>query len=119
MSHTRFTTPNGQDMVLLPLAEYQALINAADASEHSRAMAAIAAGAETLTTEEVAAALDCPTPLAFWRRKRGLTQKGLATRVGITQSYLSELESGAKRGEPTPFLRLARALNLRMEDLVV
>lgn len=119
MTHTIVKTPGGEELVLLPRAEFEALTAALDAAEHGRAMAAVAAGTlETLSAEEVAAALEEPTPLAFWRKKRGLTQAALAAAAGIRQPYVAGLEKGERKGDPALFLKLARALNVRMEDLV-
>jgi DNA-binding XRE family transcriptional regulator len=119
MNHTLIKTPHGEEMVLLSKADFLAIQDALDAASHDRTMADIAAGRqEWLTPEEVDAALAESTPLAFWRKKRGMTQTALAAAVGISKSYLSGLESGSRRGDPALFLRLARALNVRMEDIV-
>ncbi|MGY6246213.1 helix-turn-helix domain-containing protein [Bosea thiooxidans] len=119
MTHTIVTTPGGEELVLLPKAEFEAMRDALDAAEHGRAMAQVAAGTlETLSAEDAAAALKEPTPLAFWRKKRGLTQAALAAAAGIKQPYLSGLEAGERKGDPALFLKLARTLHVRMEDLV-
>jgi DNA-binding XRE family transcriptional regulator/PHD/YefM family antitoxin component YafN of YafNO toxin-antitoxin module len=120
MNHTLIKTPKGERMILISEADFEAMQDAADAAAHERTMAEIAAGMqEWLTSEEVDAALAEPTPLAFWRKKRGLAQKELAKTVGISPSYLSGLESGARKGDPQLFLRLSRALRVRMEDIVI
>jgi len=117
--HATVTTPGGEELVLVPRAVFEAMQERLDGAAHAQSMAAVARGEqELLTPEEVRAALAAPTPLAFWREKRGLTQKALAEQVGIVQSYLSELEAGRKKGDPARFRRLARALRVRMEDLV-
>jgi DNA-binding XRE family transcriptional regulator len=119
MTHTIVKTPGGEELVLLPRAEFEALTAALDAAEHRNALAAVTAGAlETLTGEEVAAALEEATPLAFWRKRRTLTQTALAGAAGISQPYLAALEKGERKGDPALFLRLSRALRVRMEDLV-
>jgi DNA-binding XRE family transcriptional regulator len=119
MTHTIVTTPGGEELVLLPKAEFEALRDRLDAAEHARAVAEVAAGKlETLSAEETAAALAAPTPLAFWREKRGLKQKTLAATLGVSQSFLSEIEAGKKKGDPVLYLKMARALAVRMEDLV-
>ena len=119
MSHI-FTTPKGEEMVILPLAEYNALQDALDGEKSRRIMAEIASSAqETLTSEEVLAALEEPTPLAFWRKKRKFTQQALADKVGVAQSYIANLEAGERKGDPALFLRLARALHVDVEDLIV
>ena len=124
MNVTRITTPAGEELVLLSRADFDALQvaveDARDAMAYDKTMAELAAGIqEMLTVEEVEASLSAPTPLSFWRAKRGLTQKALAKAVGVSQGYISELEAGRRRGEPVLFLRLAKALRLRTEVLVV
>ena len=58
------------------------------------------------------------TPLAFWRKKRGLTQTELARAVEIAQGFLSEIESGLKTGDVTVLQRIAIALEISLLDLV-
>ena len=92
---------------------------ALDVAAYDAAKAELAASdGETLTSEEMKALLGAATPLAFWRGKRGLTQAQLARAADISQSYVAGLESGARRGEPALFKRLAAALRVRMEDIV-
>jgi ribosome-binding protein aMBF1 (putative translation factor) len=87
-----------------------------DATAHEATMAAVAGGEqEMLTAEETVAA---PTQLTFWRAKRGLTEKQLSQTVGISQSYIADLEAGRRKGDAALLERLAQALRLRMEDLV-
>ncbi|MCP4564045.1 MAG: helix-turn-helix transcriptional regulator [Bosea sp.] len=117
--HATVTTPGGEELVLVPRAAFEAMQDRLDAAAHAESMAAVARGEqELLTAEEVRAALLEATPLAFWRKKRGLTQTALAADVGIKQGFLSEVEAGKKMGDPPLYRRLARALRVRMEDLV-
>ena len=93
--------------------------SALDAARHAQTMAALERGEEELLTAAEAGALaQALTPLAFWRRKRALTQAALGAAAGVTQSYIAALESGARKGDPALFKRLAGALGVRMEDLV-
>jgi len=76
-----------RDVVTLTRQEYEDLI---DARDHAVAMRDVATGAmETLSDAEMDAYLAAPTPLAFWRRRRGLTQAALAAAVGVSQPYLA------------------------------
>lgn len=96
-----------------------AVQDAADAAHAAEAMRRVAAGEiETLDADEAIALAEAPTPLAFWRRKRGLTQSALADAASISQNYVSQLEAGARKGDAELVLKLARALHVRMEDLV-
>ncbi len=119
MKHTFVTTPSGEELVLVSRADFERLQDLSDADLHEQTMRSIARGEqEVLSAEEVREALAAPTPLAFWRRKRGLTQKALSAAVGVSQSYVADLEAGRRKGDPALIKRLAQALKVRMEDLV-
>ena len=97
--------------------DYEILRDGRDAALHRRTMDAAARGEiEWLTPEETLAFVAAPTPLAFWRAKRGMTQTALAAEAGISQSYLASLEAGKRKGDPALFKRLARALKVRIDD---
>ena len=109
-------TPSGEDLVVLTREEFEDLI---DARDHAGAMRAIAAGSmETLTSAEVDELLSAPTPLAFWRRRRGLTQRALADAVGVTQPYLAQIEAAKRTGDISLHAKLARKLGITIEDLL-
>lgn len=119
MSRVQFiVSPSGEKLAVLPEHEYEALLDASNATEAAVALAIARGDREMLSSAEVDAFLDAPTPLFFWRGKRMLTQAVLAQSVGISQSYLAGLEKGKRKGDPALFLRLARALNVPMEALV-
>ncbi|BBE74341.1 helix-turn-helix domain-containing protein [Oharaeibacter diazotrophicus] len=112
--------PGGEPMVVMTRSDFEALRDAADAAEAAAVRAGIARGEiETFTEEETLAYLAAATPLAFWRRRRGLSQQALAAAAGISQSYVADLEAGRRKGDPALFLRLARALGVAMEAIVV
>ena len=114
------TTPTGEKMAILPLSDYEALIDAIDSAQALAEAGSVARGdVETLTSDEASALIDAATPLAFWRVKRGLTQAELATAIGISQSYVAALESGARKGDPALFLRLSQALKVPLEHLII
>ncbi len=53
------------------------------------------------------------------RKAKGLTQVELAEQVGLTQSYLAELESGTKKNPSLAVLqRLAKALGVPVTKLL-
>ena len=111
---------SGETLVVLSEDDYEALLDAADAAHARKTMDAVRRGEmPVFTSEEVDEALKHATPLSFWRSKRKLTQAVLAHRVGISQSYLAGLEKGKRKGDPALFLKLARALDVPMEALVV
>jgi ribosome-binding protein aMBF1 (putative translation factor) len=115
--------PQGDDIVILSRKEYDQLIaaneDAADAEILRRSIARVKSGEEeTFTSAEVDAFLASKTPLAFYRKKRGMSQDTLAKRAGITQSYLSEIEIGRKGGDVRTLRKLADALKISLDHLV-
>jgi DNA-binding XRE family transcriptional regulator len=89
-----------------------------DALAARKVAAALAAGREELlTAEETAALVAAPTPLAFWRKKRGKTQSQLGAEIGVPQNFLSELELGKAKGDVTLYGKLARSLGFSIDDL--
>jgi len=78
---------------------------------------AIARNEETLTEAEMDDLLAAKTPLAFWRRKCGLTQAQLAKTAGIAQGFLSEIEAGHKTGTVDALKRIASALGVLLDDI--
>jgi DNA-binding XRE family transcriptional regulator len=109
------TIPPGDDTITLSRIEYEDLV---DARDHAIAMRDVASGAPTLSEAELDDFLAAKTPLAFWRRRAGLTQGRLAELVGISQAFLSQLELGLRTGSIGLHAKLARALGVRIEDLV-
>ena len=115
MTVQTIVSPSGDELVVLSRQEYQDLL---DARDHAAAMREIAAGAETLTDAELDEYLAAPTPLAYWRKRRKMTQAQLATQLDISQPYFAQLETGKRVGDVTLYARLAEVLRLRIEDLV-
>ncbi len=113
-------SPKGDDIVILSRKEYDRLLVAAneDAADAAIARKAIARHEETLSEAEMDELLAARTPLAFWRKKRDLTQTDLAKAAEIAQGFLSEIESGRKTGDVTVLQRIAIALEISLLDLV-
>jgi transcriptional regulator with XRE-family HTH domain len=119
-------TPKGDEIVILSRAEYDALTtgrsdeDAADVAHANRILTELAEGSETLLTSEQAdELLAAKTPLAFWRKHRGLTQEALSKLVGVAQGFISEIENGSKTGDVQTLAAVARALEISLDDLVI
>jgi transcriptional regulator with XRE-family HTH domain len=119
-------TPQGDDIVILSRAEYDALIvgrrdeDAADAAHANKILADIAKDAEPLlTSEEANQLLGAKTPLAFWRKHRGVTQETLSKAIGVAQGFISEIENGTKTGDVQTLAAMARMLAISLDDLVI
>jgi DNA-binding XRE family transcriptional regulator len=104
------------DTVTLDAEEYQDLI---DARDHAIAMREVASGAmATLTEDQVKLYLETPSPLGFWRKHRGHSQVALAKLAEISQAYLAQIETGRRVGDVMLYAKLAKILQVRIEDLI-
>jgi len=72
-----------------------------------------------LTAQEARRLLDGESPVKVWREKRGRSQRELAAAAGVSAGYLAEIETGRKPGSVLALAKLARALQVQMEDLVL
>jgi transcriptional regulator with XRE-family HTH domain len=110
-----FSAPDGTPMVVLPAAEYARLkLLAEDAEDVASAKAIearIAAGEGTMPSEVLDMMLDEGiTPLAAWRRYRGLSQAALARRAALSQAWVGRIEGRGGYGSRETRRRLAAAL---------
>jgi DNA-binding XRE family transcriptional regulator len=110
-----YRTPDGAERVSLPKSEFQDLV---DARDHAMAMRDVAGGAPILTEAELDAFLAAASPLAFWRKRAGMTQTALARKTGISQAFLAQIEAGSRDGTVAVWQRISEALSLRIEDLI-
>jgi len=115
------------DTVTLSRAEYEALL---DRLEHAEDLATIIA-AETREAAlgkaaaraghlplELVERLDAGEhPIRVWRKHRGLTRQALAVAAGVAPSYLTEIETGKKRGSFDAIAKLAAALDAPLDAI--
>jgi len=118
-------SPSGEELVVLPRAEYEALLERADheaedaddVAIYDARKAELAAGGGVLPPEVSAAILRGDSRLKAVRKWRDETQLHLEFKTGIGQGYLSDLESGRRTGTPETIAKLAEALNVPVEWL--
>ena len=112
----------GQKMAMLPLADYERLLDLAEDTTDASAAAAAEkrrlAGEEYLPAAMVDRLLAGENPLKVWRKHRGLTLARLGAAAGISTSFLSEIENGKRRGAPALWRRLAEALRVSADDIL-
>jgi DNA-binding XRE family transcriptional regulator len=119
-------TATGEKLAVVPLAEYEAMVRAAEAAEDAAdavvaraALADLASGVDEIMPGDVTDRLVAgDNPVRVWRAYRGLTATALAKRASITQAYLSQIETGKRDGTLTVMAVLARELGVDLDDLV-
>jgi len=115
-------TPSGERMVMLSEADYlqviAALEDVVDAAAARDALAKVASGAEELVPEAVVDRLLAgENRIKVWREHRGLTVSELAIAAGLSQPYVSQIESGVRKGRGGALAALAKALRVAVDDL--
>jgi DNA-binding XRE family transcriptional regulator len=110
------------EYVVLPWAEYQALLAAAEDAIDGALLDVfrekLASGDEEMVPSAVVdALLEGASPVKGWREYRGLTQDALATQAGISKAYLCQIETGKRKGAIKTLRAIATALGLTVDDL--
>jgi DNA-binding XRE family transcriptional regulator len=120
-------TPGGDDLVVLPRTDYDRLIAlAAQAQEDASASRivrssarALKEGREVVLPKAVVDRLaNGDNPVRVIREWRDMIQGELAVAVGISQNYLSEIETGRRKGPAELQKKFAQALGVPMELLI-
>ena len=111
-------TPEGDDLAVLPRKDYDRLMaiaaeardDAVDANVIKASLDNIKRGREIILPRIVMARLDAgDNAVRVMREWREMPQGELAVAVEISQSYLSEIESGRRKGPAALQKKLARA----------
>jgi ribosome-binding protein aMBF1 (putative translation factor) len=123
MNKQIITTPGGERLVVLPEAEFDAIVeaaeDAADVAAVQKFRARLASGEEELLPSDVVNRMIAgENPIRVWREQRGLKMNELAEKAGIKAPYLSQIESGKRDGTIDTMRRLADALGVAVDDII-
>ena len=114
-------TPSGDEMVVIPRAEYEALVAAAntdaedeeDIAIYDARKADLAASRDSVLPPEVSVfMMRGDSLLRAVRRWRGISQSDLAEEADISQGYLSDLESGRRTGTLEKLQAISRIVGI-------
>jgi DNA-binding XRE family transcriptional regulator len=113
---------NGKpEWAVIPYESYLKLVENAEMSQDIRdyhqAKQVIEAGEEVIPSHVTYAILDGENPIKVWREYRQLSRQALATQVGITENYLSDIEAGKSMPTIDILVAIAKVLNLDVEDI--
>lgn len=123
MNAQLITSPAGERLIVLPESEYEILRAAAEDAADAEAIRVfrrrLEDGEEDLIPDAVVASLLAgDNPVRVWRKHRGMSARELADAAGISQPYVSEIESGKKDGSVAAMKKIAEALRVDLDDLV-
>ena len=112
-------SPAGEEMVVLPKAEYEALLQQLEDAEEDADDRAIydvrkaeLGAAPPLPSAVSSAILRGDSLLKALREWKGMTQSNLAKASGIGQGYLSDMENGKRTPPKEALVRIAKILQL-------
>jgi DNA-binding XRE family transcriptional regulator len=116
---------NGQpEWAVLPYRDYLELVEQAemldDVQAYDKAMESIKNGDDEFIPFEMAVALaEGENKVKIWRDYRGLSRQDLAETIGISVPFLSLIESGKRKASIDVLTKMANALSVNIDDLVV
>ena len=124
--NVRFKMTNKGEVAILPRKEYEALAaKAREADEDfgtarlvARARKDIAAGMPLIPKEVVDRIANGENALRALREWRGKTQLYVSHKTNIGQGYISDLESGRRRGTATALKKIADVFKVPLELIV-
>jgi len=116
MGEIQKMTIDGKTYVLVGEEDYEDMI---DTLEAHAILERIRAGEETWPSELVHELMETDSRIRTYRKYRGMTGIELAEAAGISQPYLSDIENGKKAGSVDVLKRIAAALRVDLDDLVV
>ena len=110
-------TPGGEEMAVLARADYEELVARAedfdeDAADIAMYDACKAENSPLLPPEVPAFMLRGDSLLRAVRKWRGVTQMEIEFKTGLSQGYLSDLETGRKKGTPETLAKLTAELEV-------
>ena len=124
--NVRFQKTARGEIAILPRKEYEALAaKAAEADEDAgtsrivaRARKEIAAGAPLLPKQVVDRFANGENPVRVLREWRDVTQLYLSFKTGLSQGYISDVETGRRKGAAAALRRIADVLKVPLDLLV-
>lgn len=112
----------GQKIAMLPVADYQRLLELAeeqaDLAAADRAEQRRRDGEEYVPFELIDRIVQGENAVRVWRTHRGLTQAQLAEAASLRKSTISEIENGKAQGKPAFWRALADALDVTVDDIL-
>lgn len=112
----------GEKLAVLPLAQYEQLLEAIEDQEDiaaaGQAAKRRAEGEEYVPGEMVHRLVDGENALRVWREYRNMSLTQLAQRAGVNKSTLSLLENDKAHGRPATWRALADALKVTVDDIL-
>ncbi|MCF7970006.1 MAG: helix-turn-helix domain-containing protein [Methylococcaceae bacterium] len=107
------------EYAVIPVDQYQSLLDKAEAYDDVVAFDKVVACAEeTIPAHMVSRLVKGDNKIKVWREYRQITQAQLAERAGVAQAYIGQIETGQRDGTVKVLVVIAEALGISLDDLV-
>ncbi len=124
--NVRFQKTSKGEMAILPRKDYEKLVaRAAEADEDAgtarlvaRVRKGVASGMPLLPKDVVDRLAGGENPVKVLREWKDVTQMQLSYKTNISQSHISDIESGRRVGTPATLRAIATALKVPLDLLV-
>jgi hypothetical protein len=124
--NVRFQRTARGEVAILPRKEYEALVAKAAEADEDRGTArlvglardAIAAGAPLLPKDVVDRLAEGDNTVRVLREWRDLTQEYISFKTGLSQGYISDVETGRRNGTAAALRLIADVLKVPLDLLV-
>ena len=122
-----FKTPSGDEMVIMPKADYDQLLAEHDdesgddgTRDARKVLRRVQAGTEPLIPVEVYKMnkIEGLSRIRAWRSYRGLSIAALAHKIKKSQPYLTQIENGTRKGTLATMAKLATALGTTVDCIM-
>jgi hypothetical protein len=124
--NVRFQKTARGEVAILPRKDYEALVARAAEADEDKGTArlvklgrdAVAAGAPLLPKDVVDRLANGDNPLRVLREWRDKPQEYISFKTGLSQGYISDLETGRRNGTTAALRLIAEVLNVPLDLLV-
>jgi DNA-binding XRE family transcriptional regulator len=107
------------EYAVMPVAEFEVLLEKAEMLDDIKAFDTVLSGAEELIPADVVKRLvSGESKMKVWREFRGLSQAELANLADVAQATVAQMETGARIGSVAVLRKIADALSVDIDDLV-
>lgn len=118
MTTVQYIEENGRRrFAIVPMRLWRKAMEALESRESAPSPASSSADGFEIPGEVVERELQSGSAVLAWREHRGLSQAQLAGKAGISKAYLSQIETGVRRGSLRALKALARALDVPLDVL--
>ena len=118
--NVQFIEQNGtRQYAIVPADTYALLLEKAEMLDDIKAYdEAMASDDELVPSAVVDRLIGGENKIKVWREYRGMSQAVLAEKASMAQASIAQMEGGKRIGSVAALKKIAKALNLDMDDLV-